>query len=253
MIFSGACSCQTGLTGQLTYAAAFSAEPGPWGGAAYTACSLTGKGVNVGMMGEKLFGTDLASYEISVQSRLPTIGVLGLVINKKGTAFLSENALNLGWGKTLGSNMQVGIRLGYQMRTATGYGSEAVPVAGIGLGFKINEQCQWLFQADQVNSFFLKEGDWRYRIRTGMGYRFSKVCFGTMEILAEQNSRPIFIAGVHYSPVDEVLFRVGFSNDMFLLSSSFHYHDFDVGVNSAWHLRLGMSMGLCMGYAFKKN
>ena len=244
---------QIGLTGLLTYGQAFAADPGPWGGSAYTASLSSGKEFSIGMQGERLFGTDLSYYEISLISKLKSNGGIGLVLTRKGTEFLSESAGSLSWGKQLGASLHIGVRLGYKLQSAVSYGAESSPVAGLGLGFKINEHCQWMFQADHLNGFFSKETNMGYRIRTGLGYNFSSVCFGTIEFLAEQNSSTRFIAGLHYKPIDEVSLRFGFASDMFLVSGSFHYQNFYVGVNASWHMVMGMSSGLCVSYTFKKG
>jgi hypothetical protein len=243
---------QQSLAGSLLYTDAYAAEPGAWAGAAYPAVLARAHASSVAMSGEQLFGTDIRTVECNLSLPFKGNGI-GLSVNRQGTSSLQQTQAGIGWSKPLGKQISVGLRLGYFSASAQGYGTMSSPSAGLGFGMQISERCRWLVQADHVNALFMREKGSGFVIRSGLGYSFSTLCFATIEVLARQDSRTLFNIAVHYDPVERVRLRLGLATDMFLLSASFNYHEFQFSFNTGWHLALGLNYGMGMSYRFKKS
>ena len=247
-------SAQQGLAVRLIEAEAlYSAEPGIWASDAYSAAVALRKNFATGCYAEKRFMTELG-YMSVVFSGLVSNQPLQLSFSREGTSAFSQNRVFFSAGRKIGKIFQLGINAGYATMNAKGYGSSGEIIAGAGLMMQLSENVRIGIQLNQLNDLSEKN-EFRYLIRTGIGYQISEVCSLTIELKKEAGKSVVVDAGWFYAFHPNLYGRLGYCPALSLFSFNIGYHNgpFRAEAGQSVHLALGATWELSFAYSIKRS
>lgn len=201
--------------------------------------------------GCKLYGTALGAYGIWGWRGTGSQG-LGLGWRRLGTADLGTHMFRVAYGRQLMGNMELAATLGVNITRARGYGQVLQPLGGLGLGAQLTDRCRWMLQAESGPVVVHDTKDLHYSIRSGIGYRCSDVLGISVECHAAYGVYPVIGLGIHYMPLEKIMFRCGYMGGQFLASGGFFYSHWTLEAGISWHAVLGIQQTLVLGYQWSK-
>ncbi len=224
-----------------------------WGISAYPA-AMRGSAPGIGFFGEKRYMTDLSYFDLAFAGDISGQPFLIRLIREGNTNF-STTAGSLALSKKISEQISIALKPGYAFSMAKGYGNKGQPTAGIGVLFRLNSRLKWGLQADGVSVFFAKGPGEHFIVRTGMGYMVSDLAFLSFEIVKEQGHPVYSIAGMHYVFLEQMHAIFGYSFQLSTASFNlgYRYAGIDLGISAVYHLSLGASAGISIGFQFKSS
>lgn len=197
-------------------------------------------------------GTPVGTY--ALQAWFPgNAQGFGVRVRQSGfTAFTSSSAL-VYYGRKLAERLDIAVGLGMVSYAAAGYARQLAPAEGIGLAFRITEQCRWLIQAEGLHQFFLREGIGEYSLKTGVGYQCGEAVTITLEYYVNEQAGRGFGIVCHYQPVRQALFRAGMVNRQFLVSGAWRIGQCWIELGLGWQASLGLQQQLQVSVDWKKK
>jgi hypothetical protein len=243
---------QHGATNIFSYADGLQSAPGIWGTSGYTAALGKAETYGVGMFGEKLYGTELSRFELGIRARVGS-QIFQFDVSRSGTSFFSFNRGSVSTGLKLNGALDLGVRLGFQYSSATGYASASFPFVGLGFGLRLSEKCRWMVQADDLNAFMKGSEGMRFRVRSGLSIQFSTICMLAVETMVTEGEMASLLASVHYRVTDDIFTRIGFvtGSSMFNLAAGFNRKGIQLEFFSGWQMTVGASAGLSVSCLIK--
>jgi hypothetical protein len=225
-----------------------------WGAGAYPASLPFREGPAAGVFGEKRFLTDMMFFDLAFSGKLGDLPFL-MQVQREGNPTVSGNKFSLAFARSVHEQLDVGIRLGYNVSMANGYPATGFITAGIGSMFRCNEQLTIGFQADGINHFFSPELNRGYRFRAGAGYKLSPLFLLSVELLKEHHYPVATMMAIHYRFLDQAWTRMGYisRHNSFVCSAGFIHRGFETELFSTYHLSLGLSAGVSLMYRFKQD
>ncbi len=220
-----------------------------WGSTAYPA-SLSGKSM-LGSGGEKRFLSDLILLELALSGTVAKTPFL-LRIGREGNSYLSRNRVQLALAQQIHERLSISARVGYRALIARSYPSRHHVDVGLGAVFHCSDGLNLGFQADGINSFFVKEAGREYKIRAGAGIKLSDMVLLTVEGIKEQQRAIGLLFAIHYHFYEQAFTRIGYSSQLnsFLFSMGYSYKGLDTEITSTYHLGMGLSAGVLLIYHF---
>jgi hypothetical protein len=213
---------------------------------------------SAGMYSEKLF------YIKEFNSVLVNIAIpanhagFGVSASWSGTTDYSSSLITLGYGKMLGTKMNVGVLFnrynlhisGYGNLTSVNYKLSAMIHfsndfhAGISLSNAKN------IAADKTNTIPLPAV-----FTMGFGYIVSSLCFTTIQVEKKQSEPVNISAGIHYAFDKKLFARAGFnsSTSVYFTGAGFQWHSATIVLIMSVHPVLGITPGIEFLFQGKKT
>lgn len=177
----------------------------------------------------------------------------GIRVRQSGFSAFSNGSALVYYGRKLSQQLDIAAGVGMVSFAAAGYGRQWAPAEGIGLGFRINERCRWLVQAEGLHRFFLPEGIGNYTLKTGLGYRCGEAISLTIEYYIDEQAGQAFGLVCHYQPVTQALFRAGMVSRQFLVSGGWRFGRCWIELGLGWQASLGLQQQLQVSVDWEKR
>lgn len=201
--------------------------------------------------GCKLYGTALGAYGIWGWKGTGSQG-FGLGWRGLGTADFGTHMLRVAYGRQLAGRMELAASMGANLTRARGYSQDFQAIGGLGMGVQLTDRCRWMVHAEAGPAVVLDRKDLYYLMRMGIGYRCSDVLGISVECQAAYGKGPVLGIGIHYMPLDKIMFRCGYTGGQFLASGGFLYSHWALEAGISWHAVLGIQQTLVLGYQWSK-
>ena len=166
--------------------------------------------------------------------------------SRTGTPVLHRSNAVLSWSKALSPDLGLSLGMGYASLSGRGYEHIGGLSTGLGLGWRLTDRFTWLLQVSDLHALFDRRGPLLFEVRSGMGYRFSEVCLGFVQVVAGEAARTSIMVGLEYRPEPRVMMKLGYTSDLFLASAGYDQGQFGIQVFTSWHMALGLSQGLAL-------
>jgi hypothetical protein len=184
-------------------------------------------------------------------------GTFGVSVSSFGYANYSESKFGLAFGKAFGEKFSAGIQLDY-LTTHIGenYGKHGAVAGEIGIQAKPLKNLT--IGAHLFNPTRAKLADYSNErtptiIRLGLDYKFSDKVFVAVETEKDIDHKPVFKAGLEYTPSEVLYLRAGISTNPSLSSFGFglKLKQFRLDFASSFHSVLGYTPQVGVMYEVK--
>ena len=215
------------------------------------------KQFSAGIYSERRFMLqELSSY--SFAAALPTSsGNFGLRGDYFGGQLYNETTLGLGYGKKMGSKVDIGVQFHYFSMNAAGYGAASAITFDVGAVFHLTEAVQaGLHTYNPVGMKVGKTGEEKLPAiyAAGIGYDVSPQFFVGAEAQKTEDQPLTVNAGFHYAFADKLIARGGISSatSVYYLGFGVQLKSFRLDATSSFHPYLGVTPGLLLMYSPQK-
>lgn len=221
------------------------------------ACLASQKNMAIGIFGERRFLLDALNY-YTIALVIPTSkGNFGLEADYFGFKNYNESQLGIGYGKSLGSKVSVGIRFNYYMVKVPGYISATSMNYEAGAMFHLSEKLHaGIHVYNPVGGKLGKSGEKLASIyKFGMGFEPSDKFFISTEIIKVELKPVNVLAVIDYNFKKRLFVKLGISseNTIAFATAGISFKDLRIDVSGSYHPVLGISPGLSLSYEFKKG
>ena len=182
-------------------------------------------------------------------------GTFGISISNFGYSLYSENKIGLGFGKSFGEKIAVGISMDYFRTSISEYGNKNYFAAEIGIQakpFKNLTLGAHLFNPTRTK--FTSYNDERIPtiMRLGLDYKFSEKIFIALETEKDIEKKTTVKAGIEYELIKKVYLRAGISTHPSLscFGIGINLKQFKLDISSTYHSTLGSSPQIGLIYEF---
>ncbi len=211
----------------------------------------------IGIFGERRFLLDALNY-YTIALVIPTSkGNFGLEADYFGFKNYNESQLGIGYGKSLGSKVSVGIRFNYYMVKVPGYISATSMNYEAGAMFHLSEKLHaGIHVYNPVGGKLGKSGEKLASIyKFGMGFEPSDKFFISTEIIKVELKPVNVLAVIDYNFKKRLFVKLGISseNTIAFATAGISFKDLRIDVSGSYHPVLGISPGLSLSYEFKKG
>jgi hypothetical protein len=175
---------------------------------------------------------------------------LGLQLSRGGSSSFRELNAGLGYGRSLGPRLALGLDAHYYSLAIPGYGQRRVLTGGLGIRYEPAEG--WALGARVFNPFRVRlqpesggqsPGELPVALSAGLSHQLSRELLLAVQADQSLNNGLQMRGGLEYSPMDPLRLRVGFST----LPASFHA---GLGLQSGrWMGDLALSHHPFLGYS----
>jgi long-subunit fatty acid transport protein len=211
-----------------------------------------------GVYGERRFLlTELNNYQAAI-GLLTNSGNFGIKAGYYGYSDYNETELGLGYGRKLGSKVDIGAIFNYHAIRIAGYGSSSAISFELGTVLHITDKLHTGIQVDNpVGGKFSKNGQEKlpslYAI--GMGYDASTKFFISAAIEKEENQPVNVNAGLQYKFLPQLLARAGMSTatSSIWIGLGLTFKSIRLDITTSYHPLLGITPGLLFIFNFKEK
>ncbi len=204
-----------------------------------------------GVYGERRFLLkELSHYAAAIAWPVKT-GGMGIALQYFGSENFNTSQIGLGYGRTLGDKIDIGIQFNYYSIRLSGYGSSAVVNAEAGALLQLTDH---LYMGIHVynpagSRFGNRKGEKLASVYTsGVGYEASDKVFIGAEI-SKQQDQPVNInAGLQYMFADRLFARLGLApaTGNYFFGWGLQWKNFRVDAISSWQSPLGFSPAILL-------
>ena len=216
------------------------------------------KNAAVGVYGERRFLLDeLALYQLTVA--VPTkSGNFGIKAGYFGFSDYNESQMGLGYGRKLGTKVDIGVQFNYNAIRISSYGNSSAINFEIGTVLHLTDKLHAGVHAyNPVGGKFGKNQEEKLAsvYTAGVGYEASDKFFVSAEIEKEEDQPVNVNAGMQYKFLPQFLARVGIATNTSNLYAGvgFALRSFRLDVVAGYHPQLGVTPGLLLIYDFSKK
>ncbi|MFT3945692.1 MAG: hypothetical protein QM763_03705 [Agriterribacter sp.] len=216
------------------------------------------KNFSAAVYGEKRFMlAELGLY--STVLAIPTSsGNFSLSANYYGYKAYNESEISIGYGRKLGDKVDIGATFNYFSLHIPSYGKASALNFDIGAIFHITEQLHSGINIyNPLSSKFGRHTDEKLMsvYKAGLGYDFSASFFSGVEVIKEQGGATGIHASFQYKPIVQLFARAGIvtSNHSWYAGIGYLFKELRVDVTVSMHQQLGISPGILLLYAIKKQ
>lgn len=190
---------------------------------------------------------------------LPTAsGNFGLQADYFGYSKYNETQIGIGYGRSLGKKVDVGVKFNYYNLQVPAYTSSSTFHFEAGVVMHLSEKLHAGFSVfNPVGGVLSKETDEKIAsvFRGGFGYEASDKFFITAEILKEENKNVGVNAAFQYAFLKQLSVRAGINslNEQPFLGVGLKVGQLRIDFASNWHPQLGISPAIMLLFNFKKK
>jgi hypothetical protein len=206
---------------------------------------------SVGVYGEKrFFLKELSLYNAAIV--LPThSGNFGLDARYYGFTDYNETQLGLGYGRSVGSKIDVGVQFNYYSVRIAGYGNASAVNFEIGAILHLTDKLNaGVHTCNPVGGKLGKGEEEKLAslYSVGLGYEASEKVFVSVEIEKQENEPVNVSAGLQYKFLRQLLARAGVSTSTssMYLGIGFGWKSLRVDATASYHPQLGVTPGILM-------
>ncbi len=214
------------------------------------------KGIEVGIYGERRFLLDVTNLFTVVFVAPTKQGNMGIEASYFGFTNYNESELGVGYARSLGGKIDLGVKFNYYSIRIPGYGSASAVNFEIGT---IAQLAQKVFAGfhiyNPVGGNLGKTNDkLRSAYKFGMGYEASDKFFVATEIIKEEDVPVNVNVGFQYNFRKQLLVRAGIATETTntYIGAGFTWKNLRLDITGSYHQQLGFSPGLMLLTNFVK-
>ena len=211
-----------------------------------------------GVYSERRFLLNALSQYTAVAGFQTNSGTFGLQADYFGYSNFSETQIGLGYGRSLGSKIDVGVKFNYyNLRIPANTNSSAFHFEA-GVLMHLSEKLHAGFSVfNPVGGVLNKTANEKIAsvYRGGLGYEVSDKFFISAEVIKEEGKQVGVNAAFQYILVKQLFVRAGINtvNTQPFIGVGLKFGQFRVDVATAYHPQLGISPAVMMLFDFKKK
>lgn len=211
-----------------------------------------------GVYGERRFLVDALNQYTAVAGFKTSSGNFGLQADYFGYANYNETQLGLGYGRSLGSKVEVGVKFNYYNLRIPAYNSASTFHFEAGVLMHLSEKLHAGFSVfNPIGGELNKETKEKIAAvyRGGFGYEASDKFFITAEIVKEENKNVAVNAAFQYALVEQLLIRAGINtlNEQPFAGAGLKLGQMRIDFATSYHPQLGLSPAVMLLFNFAKQ
>lgn len=211
-----------------------------------------------GIYSERRFLLNALSQYTAVAAFQTNSGTFGLQADYFGYSNYNETQLGLGYARSLGSKIDVGVKFNYYNLRIPAYVSTSTFHFEAGVLMHLSEKLHAGFSVfNPVGGVLNKAANEKIAsvYRGGIGYEASDKFFISAELIKEENKNVGVNAAFQYTLVKQLLIRAGINtvNTQPFVGVGLKFGQFRVDVATAYHPQLGISPALMLLFDFKEK
>jgi hypothetical protein len=211
-----------------------------------------------GVYGERRFLLDALNQYTAVAAFTTSSGNFGVQADYFGYSNYNETQLGLGYGRSLGSKVDVGVKFNYYNLRAGSYGSASTFHFEAGVLMHLSEKLHAGFSVfNPVGGELNKETKEKIAAvyRGGFGYEASDKFFITAELVKEENKNVAVNAAFQYALVEQLLIRAGINtlNEQPFFGAGLKLGQLRIDLATSYHPQLGLSPAVMLLFNFSKK
>ena len=211
-----------------------------------------------GVYSERRFLLNALSQYTAVAGFQTNSGTFGLQADYFGYSNYNETQLGLGYARSLGSKVDVGVKFNYYNLRIPAYGSASTFHFEAGIVMHLSEKIHAGFSVfNPVGGVLNKTANEKIAsvYRGGIGYEASDKFFISAELIKEENKNVGVNAAFQYTLVKQLLIRAGINtvNTQPFVGVGLKFGQFRVDVATAYHQQLGISPAVMLLFDFKQK
>lgn len=211
-----------------------------------------------GVYSERRFLLNAFSQYTAVAGFQTNSGTFGLQADYFGYSNYNETQLGLGYARSLGSKIDVGVKFNYYNLRIPVYGSASTFHFEAGVLMHLSEKLHAGFSVfNPVGGVLNKTANEKIAsvYRGGIGYEASDKFFISAELIKEENKNVGVNAAFQYVLVKQLLIRAGINtvNTQPFVGVGLKFGQFRVDVATAYHQQLGISPAVMLLFDFKQK
>lgn len=211
-----------------------------------------------GVYSERRFLLNAFSQYTAVAGLQTKSGAFGLQADYFGYANYTETQLGLGYARSLGSRIDVGVKFNYYNLRIPAYTSASAVHFEAGVLLHLSDQLHAGFSVfNPVGGKLNKTTNEKIAsvFRGGLGYEVSERFFISAEIIKEENKNTGVNAVLQYEIVKQLLLRAGMNtvNSQPFAGVGLRFGSFRVDVATAYHPQLGISPAVMILFDGKRK
>ena len=216
------------------------------------------KQTSAGVYGERRFLISALNQYTAVFGLPTASGNFGVQADYFGYSKFNETQIGFGYGRSLGTKVDVGVKFNYYNLQLPAYTSSSTFHFEAGVLMHLSEKLHAGFSVfNPVGGILSKETNEKIAsvFRGGFGYEASDKFFITAEIIKEENKNVGVNAAFQYAFVKQLLVRAGINtlNEQPFLGVGLNLGQLRIDVASNWHPQLGVSPAIMLLFNFKKQ
>lgn len=211
-----------------------------------------------GVYGERRFLLNALNQYTAVAGFKTSSGNFGVQADYFGYSNYNESQLGLGYGRSLGSKVDVGVKFNYyNLRMAT-YGSASTFNFEAGVVMHLSDKLHAGFSVfNPVGGELNKETNEKIAAvyRGGFGYEASDLFFITAEIIKEENKNVGVNAAFQYAFIKQMFLRAGMNtlNSQPFVGVGLKLGELRLDFATNYHPQLGISPAVMLLFNFSKT
>lgn len=213
------------------------------------------KNISAGVYGEKRFLlNEINNYSAIIA--VPTgQGNFAFQADYSGFSNFRETQLGLAYARSLGNNLDVGVKFNYYSFTIPTYQTSSAVNFEIGLIVHLTDKVHaGIHVYNPVGGHISKTDKEKLgaAYKFGLGYEAGKNFMISAEIIKEENIPVNVNAGVQYNFVKQFFARMGISSERGspFAGAGISWNNLRLDLSASWHPQLGLSPGLMLIYNF---
>jgi hypothetical protein len=216
------------------------------------------KNFSAAVYGEKRFMLANLGLYSAVLATPTASGNFSLSANYYGYKDYNESEISIGYGRKLNNKIDIGAKLNYFSIYILSYGKASALNFDLGAIFHITEALHSGINIyNPLGSYLGKNTDEKLMpvYKAGLGYDFSSSFFTAFEVIKEQGKSTGIHASFQYKPITQFFARAGIvtSNNLWYAGIGYLYKALRTDFTVSMHQQLGMSPGILLMYAIKKQ
>jgi hypothetical protein len=213
---------------------------------------------SAGVYGERRFLLNALNQYTAVAGFKTSSGNFGLQADYFGYSNYNESQLGIGYGRSLGSKVDVGVKFNYYNLRAASYGSASTFHFEAGAIMHLSDKLHAGFSVfNPVGGELNKETNEKIAAvyRGGFGYEASDRFFITAEIIKEENKNVGVNAAFQYVFIKQLFLRGGINtlNSQPFVGVGLKLGQMRVDFATNYHPQLGVSPAVMLLFNFNKN
>ncbi|MBX9784519.1 MAG: hypothetical protein K2X48_14615 [Chitinophagaceae bacterium] len=211
-----------------------------------------------GVYGERRYLLNAFNQYTATGAFTTSSGNFGVQADYFGYNNYNESQLGFGYGRSLGSKVDIGVKFNYYNLRIPAYGNASTFYFEAGAIMHLSEKLHAGFSVyNPAGGVINKTSDEKIAAvyRGGFGYEASDHFFITAEIIKEENKNVGVNAAFQYALVKQLLVRGGINtlNSQPFLGAGLNLGQLRIDFASNWHPQLGVSPAVMLLYQFKKK
>lgn len=211
-----------------------------------------------GVYSERRFLLNALSQYTVVACFQTNSGTFGLQADYFGYNNFSETQIGLGYGRSLGSKIDVGVKFNYYNLRIPVYGNASTFHFEAGVLMHLSEKLHaGISVFNPVGGMLNKTANEKIAsvYRGGLGFEVSDKFFISAEIIKEEGKHVGVNAAFQYALAKQLLLRAGINtvNTQPFVGVGLKFGQFRVDVATAYHPQLGISPAVMLLFDFKKK